>query len=446
MNAVPAPSGAQSWPQPRYAWYVVVLLLMSYAFGMVDRNIMGLLVPYIEADLNITDFEMGLLQGPAFGVFFAVAALPIGMLVDRWRRVPVLWMGLLVWSLATIASGFLGSFAGLFIARMLVGAGEASTTPVSASTIADTFPPAERGKAFGAFQAGGTVGLGMGNLLSAFALVLVVQVQELWPSVLGQMRNWQVVFLLVGLPGLLLVVLIAFTMREPGRFGAAQQVPEITFRPLLAEVRANWPALTAVIVATVMNALVIYAKGAWFPTLFMRVHEWTPQKVGFALAIVGVPLGLFSCLTAGWVLSWLEKRGRRDGPMLVMCLQCASWMIFGPLQSLASSATGTLVWHAGTALFATWCITAAFTALSRITPNRLRGQVMALYSVVLAFVGLSLGPPLVGFLNTRVFVGSDAVAYSLAWVSAVVGLIGVLVSWFGRRAYTRAVVRAESME
>jgi MFS family permease len=216
--------------------------------------------------------------------------------------------------------------------------------------------------------------------------------------------------------------------------------------PLLQELRANWPALTAVIVATVMNVLIVNAKSAWFPSLFMRVFAWKPQDVGIALAMVGVPLGIFSCLTAGWSLAWLEKRGRRDGPMLVMTLQCAVWAVFGPLQSLAPSAGWTLFWHACSALFATWCVTAAFTALNRVTPNRLRGQIMAIYSVIFAFVGVSIGPPLVGWLNDRVFVASDGVARSLAVLTGIVGLIGVLVSWFGRKAYTRAVLRAESME
>ena len=442
MSATPA----AGWPRPRYAWYVVSLLLLAYAFGVVDRNIIGLLLPFIKSDLGLSDLQMGLLQGPAFGLFFAIAALPIGLLVDRWRRVPVLWLGLLVWSMATAACGFVGSFAGLFVARMLVGAGEATTTPASASIIADTFAPVERARAFGVFQAGGSVGLGVGYLLSAVALIVVGDLQAFWPDLLGGMRLWQVVFVLVGLPGAVLVLVTMLTLREPERFGATQQAPAITLSPLLRELRTNWPALTAVIVATVMNVLIVNAKSAWFPSLFMRVFAWQPQDVGIALAAVGVPLGLFSCLTAGWSLAWLEQRGRRDGPMLVMALQCAVWMIFGPLQCLASSATMTLIWHACSALFATWCVTAAFTALNRITPNRLRGQIMAIYSVVFAFVGVSVGPPLVGLLNDRVFVGTGGVAYSLAVLTGSVGLIGLVVSWLGRKAYTRAVIRAESME
>lgn len=443
--AVPAPT-APAWPPPRYAWYVVAMLLLAYALGVVDRNVIGLLVPFLKADLGLTDTEAAMIMGPAFAIFFAVAALPIGFLVDRWQRVPVLWGGLLIWSLATISCGFAGSFIGLFLARLLVGAGEASTTPASASTIADTFPPLQRPRAFGVFQAGGSVGIGIGYLLSAVALGMTGWLQALWPSVLGQMRNWQVVFVIVGLPGLLLAALMIATMREPGRFGAAQQLPAISLRPLLAELQANSAALAAVMIATVMNVMIVNAKLSWFPSLFMRVHHWEPKQVAYWLAAVGVPLGLFSALTAGWALSWLEKRGRRDGPMLIMMLQCIVWAIFGPLQCLAATPQATLAWHACSSLFATWCVTAAFTALNRITPNRLRGQVMAIYSLVFAFVGVSLGSLSVGILNDQIFAGPGGVAYSLALVCGGIGLIGALVSWSGRRVYNRAVIRAESME
>jgi hypothetical protein len=236
------------------------------------------------------------------------------------------------------------------------------------------------------------------------------------------------------------------TFREPGRFGAAQQLPAISLKPLLAELRANSWALAAVMIATVMNVMIVNAKLSWFPSLFMRVHHWEPKQVAYVLAAVGVPLGLFSALTAGWALSWLEKQGRRDGPMLIMMLQCLVWSIFGPLQCLAATPQATLAWHACSSLFATWCVTAAFTALNRITPNRLRGQVMAVYSLVFAFFGVSLGSLSVGVLNDRVFTAPGGIAYSLALVCGGIGLIGVLVSWFGRRAYTNAVIRAESME
>lgn len=438
-------AGAPHWPAPRYAWYVVALLLAAYACGVVDRNVIGLLVADLKADLHLTDTQVGWLMGPAFAAFFAVAALPIGLLVDRWRRVPVLWGGVLIWSVATLACGIAGSFVGLLLARMFVGAGEASTTPVSASTIADTFPPEKRPQAFGLYQAGGSVGIGVGYLLSAIALGLTADLQARWPALLGGLHDWQLVFLLVGAPGLVLTAIILATVREPERFGASPQAPSLSLRPLWDELKRNRWALAAVMTATVMNVMVVNAKLAWFPSVFVRVHHWEPKQIAYALAIVGVPLGLFSCLTAGWALAWFEKRGRRDGPMLVMLLQCAVWMVFGPLQCLAATPQATLVWHACSSLFATWCVTAAFTALNRVTPNRLRGQVMAVYSLIFAFVGVSLGSLSVAWLNDHVFTEPTGIAWSLAWVCAVIGLIGAQVSWFGRKAYTRAVERAERM-
>ena len=150
-----------TWPSPRYAWFVVFLLVLAYAIGVVDRIVIGLLTQPIKADLGLSDTELGVIQGFAFSLFYAMFALPVGLLVDRWKRVPVLWVGVLIWSLATVFCGLAGSFAMLFLARVFVGAGEATTTPASSSVIADYFPPAQRAKAYGVFAMGGSLGIGI---------------------------------------------------------------------------------------------------------------------------------------------------------------------------------------------------------------------------------------------------------------------------------------------
>jgi MFS family permease len=187
--------------------------------------------------------------------------------------------------------------------------------------------------------------------------------------------------------------------------------------------------------------MIVNAQLAWFPTLFFRVHAWTPAQVGKALALVGVPFGLFSALTAGWALSWLAKRGRDDGPVLVMGLQCAAWAIFGTLKCLAPTPQLALAGHVATSLFATWAVTSALTALNQMTPNRLRGQVVAVYTLLTAFVGVALGSVAVGVLNDYVFTDAKGVAASLALVCAVGGLAGIALLIYGRGAYLQAVQR-----
>ncbi len=432
---------ATPWPAPRYGWFVVSLLVLAYAFGVVDRIVIGLLTQPIKADLQLSDTELGVIQGFAFSLFYALFALPVGLLVDRWKRVPVLWGGVLVWSLATVGGGFAGSFGLLFLARVFVGAGEATTTPASSSIIADYFPPAQRAKAYGVFAMGGSVGIGIAYLLGSVAIQVAAGLREAAPGLLGSFREWQIVFFVGGAPGILLALVMALAIREPTRRGGAPTTEKLSLLPLWREMRTNRLALLTIMLGTIMNVMIVNAQLAWFPTLFFRVHEWTPAQVGKALALVGVPFGLFSALTAGWVLTWLAKRGRDDGPVLVMGLQCAAWAIFGTLKCLAPTPQLSLAGHVATSLFATWAVTSALTALNQMTPNRLRGQVVAVYTLLTAFVGVALGSVAVGVLNDYVFTDAKGVAPSLALVCAVGGLSGIALLTYGRSAYLAAVQR-----
>ena len=436
----------QPWPKPAYAWFVVALLLLAYASAIVDRIIVGLLVEPIKADLGLSDTEIGVIQGLAFAVFYSLFTLPIGLLIDRWRRVPVLWLGIAVWSAATVAAGFARSFWSLFAARVVVGAGESTTTPASSSIIADYFPAQTRPRAFGVFVMGSSVGTGIAYLFGSIAIELAGDLRARWPALLGTFADWQIVFFIVGAPGLLLAALMAATIREPARRGTIQVGEKLSLAPLWRELVTNRVAHTAIMVGAIMNVMIINAKLSWFPTVFFRVHDWEPARVGKALFFVGIPIGLVSALTAGWVMSAMAKRGRTDGPILVMMAQCAAWAVFGTYQCLAPTAHLALAGHAVTAMFATWAVTAALTALNQVTPNQLRGQVVAIFTLFQGLVGVGVGAVAVGLLSDYVFPHPTGIAPSLAWVCAVGGGVGVAVLLLGRGSYQRAVARAQTWD
>ena len=418
--------------------------MLAYALGVVDRIVIGLLVDPIKTDLGLSNSEMGILQGIAFGLFYAFFALPVGFMIDRYRRVPIMSAGLALWSVATMACGAASSFASLFVARVMIGAGESTTTPGSSSLIADLFPPEKRAKAYGVFNMGGSVGIGVAYLLGGTAIMLAASTQAALPALLGGLREWQVVFIMVGAPGLLLGLLMLTTLREPLRRGVTQRLERISLRPLWQELRHNRAALFAVMIGTIMNVLIINAQLGWFPTLFARVHHWPREKIAHWLAIVGTPLGIFSAVTAGWALAWLIRRGRKDGPILVMILQCSSWAIFGTLKCLAPTPELALAGHVVTSLFATWAITAALTALNELTPNHLRGQVVAVYTVLTALVGIGLGPYIAGVLMDQVFTSATGIGPSLSLVCFAAGSLGIVILLAGRKAYITAVNRAHS--
>jgi MFS family permease len=434
----------QEWPRPAYSWYVVSLLVLAYASGIVDKIIIGLLVQPIKEDLNLTDTEIGIIQGFAFAVFYSLFTLPLGLLIDRWRRVPVLWCGIAVWSLATVAAGFSRSFWSLFSARVAVGAGEATTIPGSSSIIADYFPPEQRPRAFGVFMMGGSVGIGVAYLFGAIAIKFAGGIRDDFPALLGGFAEWQIVFMIVGAPGLILAALMAFTIREPARRGTIETGQKLSLLPLWRELRINRIALLAIMFGAIMNVMIVNAQLSWFPTLFYRVHDWEPARIGTSLALVGVPVGLISALTAGWVLSHMAKRGRTDGPIIVMMVQCAAWAIFGTAKCFAPTPELALAGHVVTSMFATWAVTSALTALNQVTPNQLRGQVVAVYTLFLGLVGVGIGALVVGLLSDYVFTGPKGIAPSLASVCAVGGGLGIAVLWYGRSSYQAAVRRAQT--
>ena len=431
------------WPNPLYAWYVVGLLVISYASGVVDRIVLGLLVQPIKADLSLSDTQIGIIQGLAFALFYSLFTLPVGFLIDRWKRMPVIWGGSFVWSMATISGGFAQSFGALFASRVVMGAGEATITPGSGSLIADYFPPKKRPRAYGIFAMGGSIGIGIAYLLGGIAIGFADTVRSWSPELLGDFRNWQIVLFIIGVPGLLLAALMGLTIREPERRGVvAEHGAKISLLPLWRELSTNRIALTAVMMGSIMNVMIVNAQLAWFPTLFVRVHEWEPKQIAMALALVGVPFGIVSAITAGWSLSWLAKRGREDGPILVMMLQCLAWAIFGTAKCLVSSPELALAGHICTSLFATWSITAALTALNQVTPNQLRGQVVAVYTLLTGLVGIAVGSGAVGLLSDYIFNYDTGIAPSLALVCFLGGSIGIAILAYGRVGYTGAVQRA----
>ena len=142
----------QGYPAPRAAWGMVALLTVAYLFSYIDRTVLGLLVEPIKADFALSDAQIGLLLGPAFAIFYATMGLPLGWLVDRKSRTRLIAAGVVIWSLATAASGLARSFTQLFLVRMTVGVGEAVLSPAAFSIIGDSFPPERRARPIAAYS------------------------------------------------------------------------------------------------------------------------------------------------------------------------------------------------------------------------------------------------------------------------------------------------------
>ncbi|WP_242140532.1 MFS transporter, partial [Sphingomonas sp. TREG-RG-20F-R18-01] len=190
---------------------MVGLLMVANIFSFVDRQIISLLVDPIREDLGITDVQVSLLIGPAFAVFFCVMALPLGRMVDTRNRIRLAAVGVGLWSLATLLSGFADTFTHLFIARIGVAAGEAALFPAANSLIADSFPPHRRARAIGLFALAIYLGSGFALLFGGAVVGWAESdaIRQAMPGMFAGFASWQLVLLAVGAPGLIVAALIA---------------------------------------------------------------------------------------------------------------------------------------------------------------------------------------------------------------------------------------------
>lgn len=197
---------SDNYPRAGIAWYTVILLTIAYVFSFIDRYILGLLVEPIKLDMQLSDTQIGLLLGPAFAIFYATMGLPLGWLADRARRTFIVAAGITIWSLATAACGLAKNFAHLFAARIAVGVGEATLSPCALSMIADSFPEKRRGKPVAFYSAALSLGAGIASLAGASVLAWSSTVEQISLPILGDVKPWQLAFIVVGLPGLLIAV------------------------------------------------------------------------------------------------------------------------------------------------------------------------------------------------------------------------------------------------
>ena len=415
------------------AWYVVVLCMIAYIFSFIDRQILALLIEPIKADLSLSDTQFGLLQGLAFSLFYATMGIPIASLADRFSRPLIIVLGVAFWSVATAMCGAARSFAHLFLARLGVGAGEAALSPAAYSLISDLFPKEALGRAFAVYSMGSFLGAGIAFLVggSVIHLAATLPAMELFGHPLA---IWQIVFIIVGLPGILLAVIIALTVREPaGGKGKRQSAPSTlaVLQFLVAERAIFIPHL----LGFSAMAATLYTLLGWSPAYLMRTFGLTAAEVGVRLGVIALTTGVGGVLASGWFMDWLTRKGRRDAPFITGIVGSAGALIPAALLPFARSAEVATAVVAVMMFFASTPMPPSTAVMQIVPPSTMRSRVSAIFLFTNSFLGLTLGAALVGFANDHVFTGKAGVGASLSLLGVVASCLAIFLLSRGRRPY-----------
>jgi MFS family permease len=429
-----------AYPPPRYAWYVVAVLTLANTSAFIDRQILGLLVGPIRRDLDISDAQMGVLYGLAFALCYTLLGIPLGRAADRTSRRAIIGVGIAVWSIMTVLCGLARSYDQLLLARFGVAIGEAALAAPALSLIADYFVPDRRATALSVYALGIYLGAGLANLVGGALLARFDGTASVaWP-LLGAMRPWQQVFVVVGLPGLVVAVVMA-TVREPIRHETGQRDERaFTVAEVAEYLGANARTFFCHSLGYALFALVNFATAAWLPTHLIRSYGWSAAQAGITLGTLTSTIGVLGVVVGGRVADVLLARGHTDAKLRVGVIAALGNLVCGAVYTLAPDAALSVAALVPYNFFASFAFGAATAAVQEVTPNRMRAQVGALYLSVVTLVGLGLGPSVVGVLTSEVYGRDTAVRNSLFWVT-VVGLAGAAALLAaGLAPYRRSVV------
>lgn len=422
------------YPDTRYAWFMVILLTLAYILSFIDRSILGLLVEPIKTDLNLTDTQIGLLMGPAFGVVYATMGLPIGWLADRKRRTFIVAAGIALWSIATAVTGFAKNFIHIFAARMGVGIGEAALSPCAMSMISDSFEPARRGKPIAFYTAALSLGGGIASLVAAGVLNWAKTVPAVELPLIGALAPWQLIFIIVGMPGVLLSVVFLF-LREPPRTERDQNNSDaqMSFTQMLAYVYRHFNAYFGIIAMVGAMVIVAYSHG-WLAPTFKRTWGWEAEEYALVNGLIMLIAGPITVNFAGWLSDKLYAGGRRDAPYLIILTGLLILVPSGIVALLMPTPTLAFVLLTVNLIGMVFASAVGPTAILNITPENIRAQVIALYYMIISLAGLILGPMTVGLLSDYVF-GEAGLRYAVAAIPALFGIPVLIYGFCVKQSY-----------
>ncbi len=406
MSDITAPSAPQASVSftDNYRRYVLGILVVVYVFNFIDRQILSILLQPIKLDLGLSDTQLGLLSGVAFAIFYVTFGIPIARLADRSSRVNIISASITIWSVMTAVCGLAQNFWQLLLARIGVGIGEAGCSPPAHSLVADYFAPETRSTALGIYSLGVPIGVMIGFLAGGW-------IEEYF--------GWRTAFVVVGLPGVLMAVIVKLTIIEPPR-GHSEIAQHDTAHVSLREVAAylwGMRSFRHVAFAASLHAFVGYGVISWLPSFLARSHHMGGGEIGTWLAMLAGIVGGLGTLIGGYLGDYYGKKDLR----WYVWISAVTLMITVPFSFFAFQAEGkywALLIYVVPAFFGAFYHGPTLAIIQGLAQVRMRAISAAIYIFMVNLIGLGLGPLAVGMLSDflKPAFGVESLRYALMGV------------------------------
>jgi MFS family permease len=430
---------------PQYVAFAVGALAFGNGVVLASIQILNLVVGPVRASLGLSDLQLSLLQGVAFGIFAALAAIPVARVADSGRRRGVALGGAIVWSIGTFACGSALTFWHMFIGRALVGIGEVCFLPAAISLLNDVVPRQYSALALGIFVSGSTVGSALSWFTGGWIIAHWALLGRLAPP-LGHLQAWRAIFFLFAALGCASAALIAL-LREPpaARRGQPRSVSaELRQAFCFAGRRPN--PLARVIAGIVIVDFGGTAVFMWLPSVLVRSFALTYQHVGQLLSVSFLVFCSLGAWLSGAIADWLRSRGRDDAPVLMLLLAALGCTV--SLLAMAAESTfgiGVIAALGGALTFSTMGSVMGPLATADVSPPQIRSQILAFEYFLIYLIDIGFAPSAVALLTTYFFHSERDVGWAIAMVNAGATVLAIGVLLFSRKAYALRAIDIRSL-
>lgn len=429
-----------------YAWYVAVVFSLFSALSFIDRLILAVLIEPMKAELDLTDVQLTLIGGLSFVIFYVIFGLAMGRLADTLNRKWIIYAGVVLWTSTTALCGLATRYVHLLLLRMGVGLGEAALAPCAFSILADLFPRRRLATGIAVCSMGASFGVGFaylgGALVLEWANGLAGERGSVQVPLVGDLTPWRIVFLAVGLPGLVMSLLL-FTIREPPRRdpGAAGGAPPA--KDVLAYMWAHRRTILLHNVGIGFLSLASYAGGFWDIAFFERTYGWPPEQSGVLYGLLAMFAAAIGNLVTGMFADHSTSRWGWDTKIMMLLIVALASVVFRILYPLMPSAGWALAMVVPSLFLASAPYGVGAAAVQIMVPPRMRGQVTAFYYLVQTLIGLSLGPTLVAVFTEHVFEALEMLRYSLVIVGTAASLVAAVLFFLALNPYQVTLAQAQ---